>query len=538
MLDEQRVIREIRAGLAASNVEQVYKWLIRAKKKEVRIWPKVLSEVIQNTHILARTKKIAIEMLTECIEDVEYRDEVLDSTKSTGFLLGILSIMHEETQITASTFSSDIPDGIISVLYFFEKLVLASEHPVEKDLIVSRMEYSGVFLLANAWVSPGLLRMYNAIFRMEDIHSCLRMQSYIRMQSLMKVKETDNCTEKNNHQQKNQNKHRESKDIPYRTLIEEKVLGTETILVHRRKTRMFTPVHVRMCRKNAPKVYANISSFQDEYEIIHRSLKNWCDANGSLDGVEWVCIYHMNNVIANLERDETYQKELLFLLEPQFHSALINTISTPSLVGVKLYSAYLLLLERGSVCQIPEIRGTVSVAAERLGLSNARYFLDVLKEKKQDPQMKIEAVHGLYLLLQAFPLRSLHSLRKLLEKNASHILEMLEIQPEECNEIHSGVNGIQKCSSSDIHLSGANTQCTIASELHCSSVISLLAGMESMPLELFRPSSMILILWVTESPISKAMPEKNRKWLIDYARVLHSTYHKQGKDRLTAGLYF
>lgn len=500
MLDEQRVIGEIRAGLAASNVEHVYKWLARAKKNELRVWPKVLAEVVQNRNILARTKKLAVEMLAQGVEDAECRDEVLDSTKSAGFLFGVLSVLHEETQMTPSTFSPDIPEGVLCVLRFFEKLVLACERPGEKDLVVARMDLSGAFFLVNAWAGPELLRMYSAIFRMEDMQAC------------EKIKEGDKRAGNPNHRQTP----KEEKDVPYRALVEEKVLDTETLLVHRRKPRMFSPVRVRTCRRNAPETYRRVYRFQDDYEIIHRSLKKWSDVSGSLDGVEWACIHHMNNVISNVERDETYRKELLFLLEPTFHSALMNTVSTPGLAGVKLYAAYLLLLARGGTCGIPAIRGAVSVASERLGLSNARHFLGILKEKKQDPLTKIEAVRGLHLLLLAFPPGSIPPLRKLLEKNVSYILEMLETQPEE----------------------GAEATLCGASEAHCSSVISLLAGMESMPLELFRPSSMVLILWVTESPVVESMSEKSRKWLSEYARVLHSTYHNQGRDRLVAGLYF
>lgn len=453
-----------------NNLENLYQVLIICDKECIFISSDILRKIIEHPRALSPSKVLSIKLLSNS-EKPEEIDEVVQVLSSIRVMFKISEILKEELEGTQEIVN--IPSKTVNVLDTIGK-VLRKITQKQRDSIVCAMEQAGILLLVNVWSGPDLLRFYSSIF-------------------LKIMPETVT---------KNRSK-RGLDSIPYRTLVEESIYDKSTILVHRRGPLYFLPKYFSAYTPYSRSAYNRIFQFQDEYEVIHKSLVKWCGLCGDLKTLEWTITWHINNLSKNIDVF-TYEKEVLFVLGTMFHSSVMNTLEESESVG--LFTEYLELIRKSQKCSNPRIKGVAVVSSQRISCSFARFFISKIKSSMVSKSEKILSVKGLERISKIVLGSELMNLGKIVEKESTSILQLVEIQPEE--EITE----------------------------HCTTVIQVLSILEKIPLSLFSPSKMSLVLWVFEN--GKVEDKTVRKWLDQYLRQLPSVYNMGEENIIARALCF
>ncbi|KAH9385320.1 uncharacterized protein NEMAJ01_0216 [Nematocida major] len=449
-----------------NDLEGLYQTLSVCVKKEALVSPEVLLSIIVHKKALKPSKILALRLLSnvEAPEEVAEAAHLLSNIRST---FRISEIIKSELET-----SDEITENVAVILEVFSKMLVQLPQKA-RDTLVSSIEEAGIFILVNVWATGEVLRLYGGIFHEISPEDVKRARSQRKRES-----------------------------TPYRVPVEESVCGKSSILVHRREHAYFTPRYFCGHREVSSSAYERIFAFQDEYEVINKALFSWCNTNGDLKGLEWVLIWHINNLAVHTEAP-TYEREIIFLLGPMFYSSITNFMEEASTRGV--FKTYLGLIERCTSSANPTIRGASFVAVQRITSAHAKYFLQGISPKVARMERAV-SVQGLEkvcrLLLEDFR----PELRKTLEKEAVNILRLLEIQPEE---------GVAE---------------------HSACVVRVLSSLDSIPISLFSPSSMSLVLWAAEN--GGITDKKALEWIEKYTAETANVYDPESENILLRALGF
>ncbi|KAI5190559.1 hypothetical protein NEMIN01_1097 [Nematocida minor] len=471
--DSYSLAKNIVADLEG-NLESLFQRLSICRKQEVSIVPEILVQIIENNRPLPPSKVLAMQLLVLNLDSLEQKGETAQLMSSVRFMFRVSEILRADIQENMQRESSTPPPHTATILEIFTA-VFGKLTQSEKDTMLTSMEEAGIFLLINVWSSSYLLKMYSSLL------------------SGMVNHEKD---KKNN---------KRSESMPYRTLVEESVFSMSSVLVHRRDPSYFMPKYFRIEPEITTKVYDKIFAFQDEYEVVHKSLMNWCEGCGDLRGVEWVTAWHLQNLSQQIDNG-TYEKEILFVLGAMFYSSVQNTLSSDSLENVNLFKVYLGVIKACKTSSSPSIKGVASVASQRLTSQSAKYFMSTISSAKTSKKQKAISLYGLSTLCNILLDGDLLGVKKIVEKQAGSILELVEIEPE-----------------------GAVT-------LHCTAIINVLSVVDKVPVPLFSPSKMCLVLWILEH--GEIKDKKAKYWLAQYMSELASVFSPAEDNSIARALCF
>jgi len=480
-----KVLKELKEGSCA-----LFETLTSARAGGVRVSSRVLLMVVEDPKASPNTKALALKIVAEMLEGSEDGDFVIEAVSSLKFMVRVSDILKTDVEQAVAENSEEIEKENTKETMRALSLILSySEKLGKKERVVKSMEHSGMFCLLNAWCGESLFQLYSSVLEGEIPEH--------REKTVRKSK-------------KNREEIGQAEGTPYRMTAEESVEGIGTFLAHRRNKRIFTAKYFAKSSRECAPVYRRILEFENEYEIVHRCVVIWCNKKGSLEGAEWAAIWHLKALFENLGKDETYEKEVAFVLGPLFHSSLMNTLDGEKTEKVKiekivLFVRYLDLIRKSQLSTAPEIRGACSVAAGRIGVSEGRFFTQIIGSSSTADEEKRSAVLGLSLVLEIAGEHRNPGLRRLLERNAQNILSLLEAQPT----------------------SGTGEYCTC--------VIKTLSYLEEIPIGLFRPTSLILAVWMGENV--RTIGDREKAWLRRYFKEACKVYSPHKDKSLLTGLF-
>lgn len=445
-----------------NNVESLFQRLSICYKKGLSVSSDILFQIIDSPGLLSPSKVLAIQLLRLNLDDAQEKEEIAGIIGSIRIMFRITEILKEDIEESMKNTSENIPCHTAEILDTLS-LIVEKVSDSKKDSIIVPMKETGLFVLANVWNSPHLLKLYSSVFSGKLQY------------------------------ERDAEKVGKNESMPYRALIEESIYDRSTILVHRRSPAYFMPKYFKISSEVEDRtVYAKIFAFQDEYSIVHKLLVNWCDRCGDLRGVEWVCAWHFKNLSDKVD-NLSYEKEIAFALSAMVYSAIQNTLIVESLEALNMFKGYLELIRRCKAEGSPLAKGSASVASQRLTSQSAKYFINVILSVKTTKKQKSVSLMSLRFLCDILTDSDLIGVRKLVEKHAGRILELVEIEPEE------------------------------SVTLHCTSILMLLSLLERIPLCLFSPSKMTLVLWVVEH--GRIAEKQARKWIDQYLHELPEVFN-------------
>ncbi|OAG33468.1 hypothetical protein NEIG_01966 [Nematocida sp. ERTm5] len=468
-----------------NDLESLFSLLKKCVKEKLSIPSEILVNIIESKKALTPSKALCMRLLRDNLESEEEKRSISYLISSIRFMFRVSEMIKIDAEAASDSDDRKMPEHTLEILESLARIM--ESIPLErKGAVVDAMERCGIFILINLWCSPSLLKFYSSIFS--------------------KIESESSISEKVGKKEK-----RKTDSTPYRIAVEESIYNKTTILVHRRDPAYFMPKYFCAFPESTTDAYRRVFSFQDEYEIFHKSLVNWCENQSDLKGIESATIWHLNNLVNNIEVP-TYEKEILFCLTAMFYSAIQNTVDEAE---AQLFKSYLELVRASKQCGSAEIRGTSLVAAQRLSSYTAKYFLSraltITKETKDKKKAdlwreRVLAIDGLAVLCDILSESDLLGVKKIVEKDSSRILEMLEIQPRD---------NVNK---------------------HCTSVIRVLSILDSIPICLLSPSKLSLVMWVVENV---NIPDRQvRRWTMQYIQELPSVYNPNEENFLGRALYF
>ncbi|KAI5132722.1 uncharacterized protein NESG_01928 [Nematocida ausubeli] len=477
------------------DLEGLFNLLSKSKKKGLFIPSSILVLIIEDKKPLPPSKVLCMRLLQSNLEIAEEKKEISYLVSSMRFMFRISEIIKIDAENWDDKNQSEIiPGNTLGILECISD-ILGQVNFHRKEAILDVMQQAGIFLLINLWCTPGLLKFYNNALAQTNILVISDGKSEVSGNSRNEIGTA-----------------RDKVNTPYRIPVEESLYNKTTVLVHRRRSEFFMPKYFRMYPEVHTEAYRRIFSFQDEYEIFHKSLVNWCKTAGNLKEIEFVCISHLDHLSTKVE-NETYENEVIFCLGVQFYSAVENTFEEGD---GRLLKSYVKFIKKCREVKNPVIKGTSSVAANRITLQAGKYLVNKIispgKETRNNPKLEIfrqkaELVVGLSALCDIFNEFGLHSgFHKIIERESGRILELLEIQPEE--EII----------------------------VHCTSIIRVLSVLEGIPISLFSPSKLSLVLWVLENV--EISDKKAKKWLDAYMQEISSIYNPAHENFIARSLCF
>ncbi|KAI5189589.1 hypothetical protein NECID01_0612 [Nematocida sp. AWRm77] len=462
--------------------EGVYNALMAGEEKGVKTSLAHIAQIIDSKKTPSPTKVLAFRLLAKAAEDKEREAGAVEIFSSIRVMFRIAEVLREDIENNTANETTECPPSTESIMDSLVQLIKRAHAEKKKDRAVLCMKECGVFLLLNAWSSPQLLRVYAAVYT-EEIPSGQPRGEKRSLQKSMQEEES----------------------MPYRMLAEEHTLGVGTCLAHRRHRPMFTPRWYVSERTERADAYRYLLELQDEYEILYKSIVQWCESSSSLETVSWCVVWYIENLARHLEKDRTYEEEAVFVLGPLFFSSLQNTLGEGTLESVCLLNQYVAFLGASSRCGLPRVRGTATVAMERLGMAHAKFYMQAMLSRKSTAGCRKHAAAGMSQILSMLSSKDKHALEKTIEKHAVSIAELMEEQPRE------------------------------EASTHCAEIISILAFLPRIPLSLFRPSCLVLMVWAVQHVAYKE--KEARKWLREYMKEGCSVYTPDKPDFLTSGLY-
>ncbi|KAI5186949.1 hypothetical protein NEHOM01_1815 [Nematocida homosporus] len=473
MEGEYEVAHRVSEALG-KDVEELFVALSAALKKKVLLPAALLGRVIVHGNVPSLTKIVALRILMECLQVPETAGEYLELFCSVKCLYVLSEIVRREMEESLAEEVVETPPEctIVIMEVLAQTLELSREHGCKDRLVLCLSDCRSLTLL-NAWAGAKLLQVYAGVFDHEE------------PQGLNLGLAQPEAAE----------------SMPYRILAEEEAFGTGHFLVHRRKPALFVPQYFATAKRVLPTAYKDIFAFQDEYGVVHNSLVKWLEGAGNLIGIEWVVGWYLDGLVKEAN-NQLYERELLFVLGPAFHSSLTNS-GEGKTGGLIMQCAHFKLLAAAHQSSLASVRGACSVAMQRFSIGVVRGLLGVISAGKSSLLDRFYAGQALARLLVIVPDYERMGLEKVLEKNVQCLVELLEIEPQ-----------------------GLVTE-------HVANVLDIISYIETIPLKLFAPSVMVLLCWVIETvPTSK----KHRVWVERYLREVGEMYQSANPNVLLTGL--